>query len=114
MKVFILMDSCDSWSGETTVYSVYRSKERALEALESRFNISRKLYEFYELKRAIGNLDEQGIEDLMLKTLGESFSTPVRNFSIAESVEHIYSCGLSDWWDNTAGIDIVEAELEDE
>lgn len=113
MKIFVIVDSCDSWAGEIKIYGAYKSKERALEVLESLFHIPRKLYGFYDFICNF-NLDERGIKELIMKTFGDTISVDSRSWSAEEAAEHIYYDGLKDWWDNVAGLDIKEVELEDE
>lgn len=88
------MDSTDSWSGETELYSAHKSKAAALKNLESH-GISTELYDAYEAN-----------EDL---TEGQAVLLDLDE----DEVREINVNGWNYYWKEMGHVIIEEVELED-
>jgi len=107
MKIFVVADSTDSWSGETELYAAFKTKKEALDFLESEYGIPPGLYDLFV------NRHDDDIKAEDLQPFAEALEKAGRGMTV-EEVMHLINCeGSNDAWDNLYGMEIKTVELHD-
>lgn len=112
-KIFVVMDSTDSWSGEVQLHGAIRSMKEAVDSLSEKVPAALLgLYMKDGDEENISKMKEVEIANRLSVLLGKGF-TDVSGNDIEDMARHIYGCGFRDYWDNTYAVTIQEVELKD-
>lgn len=111
-KIFVVMDSTDSWTGEIRLRKAFKDRKLALKYVEKEHGVPPALFNLYLDRSPLRDLKQYEVANHLSILLGRQFKD-INDNDIEAMAQSIYCSGFDEYWDYNYYITIGEVELED-